>query len=79
MSSNMDWNEEQRLQKITCTSYDCDRDLHSFLRVRPGGNSYRSERCRACQADLVDWGRLDRRDMGGGDTRSDSPEGDVPR
>ena len=63
MSSNMDWNEEQPLQKITCTSYDCERDLHSFLRVRPGGNSYRSETCRACQADLVDWGRLDRRDI----------------
>ena len=28
---------------------------------------------------LRDAGRLDRRDMGGGDTRSDSTEGDVPR
>ena len=28
---------------------------------------------------LRDAGRLDRRDMGGGATRSDSTEGDVPR
>ena len=64
MSSVMDWNEEQPLPKITCTSHDCDRDLHSFLRVRPGKESYRSEKCRACGAALVHWDRLDRRDLG---------------
>ena len=32
MSSTASWNEEKPLEKVTCTSYDCERDLHSFLR-----------------------------------------------
>ena len=31
MSSTASWNEEKPLEKVTCTSYDCERDLHSFL------------------------------------------------
>ena len=30
-----DWRDEQPLPKITCTSSDCENDLHSFLRMRP--------------------------------------------
>lgn len=63
MSSKMDWNEEKPLQKITCTSSACERDLHSFLRIRPGEDSYRSSTCRECGADLIDWNRLDRQDL----------------
>lgn len=63
MFSELDWKEERPLQKITCTSSDCSRDLHSFLRIRPGNDSYRNGTCRVCNADLIDWARLDRRDL----------------
>lgn len=59
----MDWNEETPLAKVTCSSYDCERDLHSFRRRRPGKQSYRSENCVACGAELVDWDRLDQHDL----------------
>ena len=35
MSSTASWNEEKPLEKVTCTSSDCERDLHSFLRSIP--------------------------------------------
>ena len=63
MSNSQDWNTEPLLSKVTCTSADCERNLHSFLRVRPRGQSYRNEQCRECGADLIDWTRLDRHDL----------------
>ena len=63
MSSTASWNEENPLEKVTCTSSDCERDLHSFLRVRPRGQSYRNGKCRDCGVDLIDWHRLDRHDL----------------
>ncbi len=63
MSSTQDWNDETPLSKVTCTSHDCEKNLHSFLRMRPGKHSYRNERCRACGIDLIDWQRLDRHDL----------------
>jgi hypothetical protein len=63
MASMENWNNEKPLAKVTCTSHDCEKDLHSFLRIRPGEQSYRSEECRACGAELIDWQRLDRHDL----------------
>ena len=63
MSSTASWNEEKPLKKVTCTSYDCERDLHSFLSKYQRGQSYRNGKCRECGADLIDWHRLDRRDL----------------
>lgn len=63
MFSAADWNSETPLPKVTCTSHDCERDLHSFLRTRPQGRSYRSKQCRSCEAELIDWQRLDRHDL----------------
>ena len=57
-NANVDWNNEKPLAKVTCSSYDCERDLHSFRRQRPRDQSYRSEQCAACGAELVDWHRL---------------------
>lgn len=62
-TTDMDWNKEKPLGKVTCSSYDCERDLHSFRRRRPGTESYRNERCVACGAQLIDWGRLDQHDL----------------
>ena len=61
--ANGDWNNEEPLGKVTCSSYDCERDLHSFRRRRPGNESYRNEQCAACGARLIDWERLDQRDL----------------
>jgi hypothetical protein len=48
---------------IHCTSSDCANDLHCFKQLRKMTPDERG-RCRACGADLVDWGRLHRRDLG---------------
>ena len=63
MSSTASWNEEKPLEKVTCTSSDCEQDLHSFLRKYPRGQSYRNGKCRDCGVDLIDWHRLDRHDL----------------
>ena len=62
-NQNLEWNIEKPLAKVTCSSYDCERDLHSFRRRRPRNLSYRSERCFSCDAQLVDWDRLDKHDV----------------
>ena len=59
----MDWNNEEPLAKVKCSSYDCEQDLHCFRRSRPRRQSYRSEVCVACGARLVDWQRLDQCDL----------------
>ena len=63
MSSTASWNVETPLEKVTCTSSDCERDLHSFLRRYPRGQSYRNGKCRDCGIDLIDWHRLDQLDL----------------
>ena len=62
-NTDMEWNKEQPLGKVTCSSHDCARDLHSFRRKRPGSESYRNEQCVACGARLIDWGRLDQHNL----------------
>ena len=47
--------------KITCTSVDCENDLHCFKQLKKMTVEERGT-CRACGADLVDWKRLHRRD-----------------
>ncbi|WP_431205530.1 DUF4186 family protein [Bradyrhizobium betae] len=47
--------------KITCTSVDCEHNLHCFLKKR-GMRVEDHGSCRACGARLVDWPRLHRRD-----------------
>jgi hypothetical protein len=47
--------------EIKCTSVDCDNDLHCFKGHKKMAAEARGK-CRACGADLVDWGRIHRRD-----------------
>ncbi len=64
MPDNPAWNVEEPLEKVTCSSSDCERDLHSFRRMYPRkGQSYRNVQCRVCGVDLIDWSRLDRQDL----------------
>lgn len=47
--------------KISCTAVDCDNDLHCFKQLKR--SPHQKGQCRACGADLVDWGRLHRQDI----------------
>lgn len=48
---------------IKCTSSDCKNGLHCFKATRKMAKVDRGK-CRSCGADLVDWSRVHRRDMG---------------
>lgn len=50
-------------RKISCKMADCEYDLHCFRRIRPIGKTYRNIVCNQCGADLIDWNRIDRRDL----------------
>lgn len=47
--------------KITCTSTNCEANLHCFLRKR-GMSPDETGRCRECGVALVDWERVHQRD-----------------
>ena len=49
--------------KITCTSTDCENDLHCFKQLRKMTPDEKGK-CRECGADLVDWDRVHERDIG---------------
>ena len=46
---------------ISCTSTDCDKDLHCFKQLKRMTPEQRGK-CRECGANLVDWKRVHRRD-----------------
>jgi hypothetical protein len=59
-----DWRTQEPLEEITCSSSRCDRNLHCFRKIRPRiGQTYRNAVCNQCGADLIDWDRLDRKDL----------------
>ncbi|NVM29287.1 MAG: DUF4186 family protein [Candidatus Helarchaeota archaeon] len=63
-----DWQRTKPLGKLTCTSSKCEEGLHSFLRnfrgrKRTNEMSYRSEACTSCGVKIIDWERLDERDL----------------
>jgi hypothetical protein len=50
---------------VKCSWTDCEHGFHSFKRVRPNKESYRSEWCVKCGTRIsdIDWKRLDRRNI----------------
>lgn len=55
--------ERKPLAKVTCTSTDCDEDLHCFRQAKKRGEEHvQGGRCRDCGADLVDFTRVHKRD-----------------
>ena len=58
-----DWQYTESLGKITCSSHDCEHDLHCFRRRYPRGKSYRNKICYYCSAELIDWDRIDKKDL----------------
>jgi uncharacterized heparinase superfamily protein len=49
--------------KVTCTSTDCDNNLHCFRTTRKMKAAGQSGHCRTCNAGLIDWGRVHQRDV----------------
>ncbi len=60
---NPDWQNIEPLGKITCSSHDCEHDLHCFQRRYPKGKSYRNNICYYCGVELIDWDRIDKKDL----------------
>ena len=48
--------------KITCTSSDCNNGLHCFKKSRKMAEVERG-RCRSCGTELIDWQRVQKRDV----------------
>lgn len=59
-----EWQEIKPLGDLTCSSHDCEHELHCFRRRRPPkGSSYRNGHCSACGTDLIDWSRIDKKSL----------------
>jgi hypothetical protein len=48
---------------IKCTSADCTNNLHCFLKTKRLAAAGKTGHCRYCDADLVNWNRVHRRDL----------------
>ena len=49
--------------KVTCTSSDCANGLHCFKPTRKMRMADQTGRCRSCGAELIDWERIQARDL----------------
>jgi uncharacterized protein DUF4186 len=49
--------------KIKCTDADCSNNLHCFLKTTTLVAAGKTGHCRYCDADLVNWKRVQRRDL----------------
>jgi hypothetical protein len=58
--------ENQKSEKkkllITCTSSDCENNLHCFRKSRQMANIDKGK-CRTCGKDLIDWNRVYKKDI----------------
>lgn len=59
----METNQKPEPLAITCSSTDCENNLHYFKQIKKMKPEERGK-CRECGADLVDWPRIHRRDIG---------------
>ena len=58
-----EWQEIPKLGKITCTSSNCEDDLHCFKQTRKMALANQTGQCRACGVALIDWDRVHKRDV----------------
>lgn len=49
--------------EVTCSRSDCDNELHCFRKSRRE-SSFAPGQCQSCGADLIDWPRIQKRDLG---------------
>ncbi|MGB5970008.1 MAG: DUF4186 family protein [Spirulinaceae cyanobacterium] len=54
------WNAEEELKplKLTCTSTDCNNNLHCFKQTQKMKAANQFGQCRECGVELVDWDRV---------------------
>jgi len=50
--------------EITCSSADCKSGLHCFRTTKKMKTANQAGRCRYCGAELIDWQRVRKRDLG---------------
>jgi len=50
--------------RVTCTSTDCAHDLHCFKRSKRAAKPHLEGKCRDCGVGIVDWPRVQMRDVG---------------
>ena len=63
-AAKRDWRHVRPLRKkVGCLARDCKNNLHCFRKWRPRHQSYRNGTCVECGADLIDWGRLDKKNL----------------
>ncbi len=64
VTNKADWKEVKPVGKLSCSSHDCEHDLHCFLTYKPHrGETYRHGRCVSCNVDLIDWNRIDKNNL----------------
>jgi hypothetical protein len=49
--------------KVKCTDADCEKNLHCFLETKQLINKGKVGACRYCEAELVDWERVRKKDL----------------
>lgn len=49
--------------KVSCTSSDCENELHCFKATRELRKQNREGACRSCGKELVDWKRVHKREL----------------
>lgn len=55
---------KKRTLGIKCGDTKCDQNLHCFREKKRGGKGFEKGLCHECGVDLVDWGRVRRRNLG---------------
>lgn len=63
MPENPAASDDLPLLDITCTSTDCENGFHCFLQSKKLLEQNDGRKCRTCGVDLVDWGRIYKRDV----------------
>ena len=63
MLQNQGTKEKLKPLEITCTSSDCESGLHCFRQIQKMMVADRRGLCRSCDAKLVDWSRIYKRDV----------------
>jgi hypothetical protein len=62
MADRKSRSRELKPLNVSCTSSDCDNGLHCFRKSRRMSEADRG-RCRSCGRDLVEWGRVHKREL----------------
>ena len=54
----LSFDDDELLPKVSCTSTDCEKDLHCFRPKKMNPHKLVGGPCFECKADLIDWKRM---------------------